>query len=296
MGAQRLEHGQGLGVAVDIVLQFAAGIADGLRVDEDRRDAGVDQRRLQRADARYLEGVHHVAGGKHRPAFAFAFVGRIEELQLHLRGREGDAVELEVAAFLHLAVDDGNMAQDGLADVGLPDPHHGGAIARDAVRIDQSAFDGEGAHRGAQVAAVAAPVDEGAVDGDLAEQVVDVVAGALAAVQDDRLAGAGGGAAHAVDLLAVRVGAADHPQQQRVARRSRHLGRGRQVLQAEEHALAGAPAHVGGADLELGKESHVFDSLRSWGGATRAPPWEGQAVCVDSRKSWANRCSTPPAS
>ena len=164
------------------------------------------------------------------------------------------------------------MAQDGLADIGLPDSHHGGAVARDAVQVDQAAFDGEGAHRRAEVAAVAAPVDEGAVDRDLAEQVVDVVVGALAAVQDDRLAGAGGGAAHAVDLLAVRIGAADHAQQQRIARRSRRLGRGWQVLQAEEHALAGAPAHVGGADLELGKESHVFDSLRGWGGAARAPP------------------------
>ena len=74
-----------------------------------------------------------------------------------------------------------------------------------------------------EVAAVAAPVDERLVDRDLAEQVVDVVIRLRAPRHDHALARARRRAAHAVDLLAVRVGAADHAQQQRVARRARHL-------------------------------------------------------------------------
>ena len=45
-----------------------------------------------------------VAGGKRRTALAAFVVGRVEEFQLDLGGREGHAVELEVAQLLHLAV------------------------------------------------------------------------------------------------------------------------------------------------------------------------------------------------
>jgi len=129
-------------------------------------------------------------------------------------------------------------------------------VPRDALGVDEAVGDGVGADRRRQVAAVAAPVDEGLVDRDLAEQVVDVVVRAGALRHDHGLAGARGGAAHAVDLLAVGVGAADHAHQQLVARFARHLRRFRQVLQAEEHALAGAAAHVGGGDLDLRCMSH----------------------------------------
>ncbi|KAG1165987.1 hypothetical protein G6F35_018456 [Rhizopus arrhizus] len=78
--------------------------------------------------------------------------------------------------------------------------------------------------------------------------------GALA--DDDGLAGAGRGGAHAVDLLAVGVGAANHAHQQRVARRARHAGGFGQVIQLEEHAFAGAAAHVGGGNLGLGSMGH----------------------------------------
>ncbi|MCY1242949.1 hypothetical protein D9M72_559470 [compost metagenome] len=73
---------------------------------------------------------------------------------------------------------------------------------------------------------------------------------------DDCFAGAGGGAAHAVYLLAVGVGAADHAQQQCVARRAWQLRGLRQILQAKEHAFAGAAAHIGGRDFDLGHISH----------------------------------------
>lgn len=69
--------------------------------------------------------------------------------------------------------------------------------------------------------------------------------------QDHGLAGAGRGAAHAVDLLAVGVGAAYYPQQQCVTGGAGDLRLLGQVLQAEEHAFAGAATDVGGGDFYL---------------------------------------------
>jgi hypothetical protein len=62
--------------------------------------------------------------------------GRVHELELHFGGREGHAVELEVAGFLHRAVGDRHVRDDGLADVGLPDAHRH-APSRACGRIDQ---------------------------------------------------------------------------------------------------------------------------------------------------------------
>ena len=73
-----------------------------------------------------------------------------------------------------------------------------------------------------------------------------------------RLAGAARGGTHAIDLLAIRVRAADHAQQQCVACVAGLLRAFGQVLQAKEHTLAGAATHVGGGDLGLGERlSHV---------------------------------------
>ena len=55
------------GVAVDRVLQLGAGVTDRVGVDEDGRDAGVDHRGLERADARHFEVVDQIAGREHRP-------------------------------------------------------------------------------------------------------------------------------------------------------------------------------------------------------------------------------------
>ena len=153
-------------------------------------------------------------------------------------------------------VGDGHVGNDGFANVGLPDAHHAGAaaraIARDTAGIDQPGVDGKRARRGGQVAAVAAPVHKVGVDGHLPVEVVHGVIGARAFREDHALAGAGGGAAHAVDVGAVGVGAADDALKQPVARAARHLAALRQVLQAKEHALAGAAPDVGGGNAKLG--------------------------------------------
>src|SRR5690606_28162641 len=109
---------------------------------------------------------------------------------------------------------------------------------------------------GGQVAAVAAPVDEGLVDGDLPVEVIHVVIGLAALRQDHALAGAGGGAAHAVDVRGVGVGTADDAHEQLVAGLARHLAALGQILQAEEHTLAGAAPHVGGGNSHLGYLRH----------------------------------------
>jgi hypothetical protein len=114
-------------VAVDRRLQLGAGVAEVGGVDEDGGDAGVDHRGLKRADAGHIQIVHHVAGGEHRAAF-LAVVGRVDELQHDLGGREGHAVQLEIAGFLHLPGRHRHVGDDGLADVGLPDAHHRHAV------------------------------------------------------------------------------------------------------------------------------------------------------------------------
>jgi hypothetical protein len=190
------------------------------------------------------EGVEAVAGREHRAAFAFFIGRRIEELELHLGRGKGDAIELEVAQLLNRAVLHRHMGNDPLPDVGLPDADDGRAIGR---RRDEAGIDGERSDSRREVAAVARPVDHGRVDRHLAEQIVDIAVGPLRLRQDDDLAGARGRAAHAVGVLAVAVGAADHPQQHALALG----GIGRQIFLAEEHALAGAATHVDGRDAEL---------------------------------------------
>ncbi|MNT52326.1 hypothetical protein D3C72_1893480 [compost metagenome] len=106
------------------------------------------------------------------------------------------------------------MGNDGLANVGLPDPHHAGAVVRDAGGVHQPGVNGEGAGGGGEVAAVAAPVHEGLVDGDLAVEVVHVVIGLLAPGEDHALGGGGGGAPHAVHVGRVGIRAADDAQEE----------------------------------------------------------------------------------
>lgn len=252
IGANGLEAQQRLRIAVDGVLQFGTGVADIGSIDKNGRDTGIDQGRLERTDPRHFQVIDQIAGGEHGTATA-VFIGcRVKKLQLHLGRREGDPVQLEVAGFLHFTFSDRDVGDDGLADIRLPDTHGGDTVARNTRRVDQATADGKRTDRSGQVAAVAAPVDEGLVDADLAEQVVDIVLGLDALRQDHGLAGARRGAAHAVDLLAVRVGAADYPQQQRIAGGTWNLRLLGQVLQAEEHAFAGAAADVGGGDFDLG--------------------------------------------
>ena len=253
IGADRLEPRQGLGIAIDRLLQLGPRVANGVSLDEDGRDAGIDQRRLEGAHPRHHQLVHQVAGGEHGPpALAIALVRRIEEFELDLGGGEGDAIELKVPGLLHRAIGHRHLGDDGLADIGLPDAHRRQAIRGDAFGGHQPVGEGKGAHGGGEVTAVTAPVDEGLVDGHLAKEVVDVVIGPAALGQDHRLAGAGGRPAHAIDLLAIGVRAADDAQQQLIPGWPGHLGGGRQVLEAEEDALAGAAAQIGSGDFDLG--------------------------------------------
>src|SRR3546814_5019903 len=92
--------------------------------------------------------------------------------------------------------------------------------------------------RGREIAAVSGPVDEGLVDRHLPETIVDVVIGFRALGQDHGLRRRRGRATHAVDLRAVRIGRADHAQQEFVARLARLLAALRQVRElerSEEH-------------------------------------------------------------
>ena len=125
---------------------------------------------------------------------------------------------------------------------------------------DETTIDGKCADGGGQVAAVPAPVDERLVDGHLTEEVVHVVVRLCRLGQDHGLAGAGGSTAHAVNLLLVRVRAADHTQQEVIPGFARDLCRFRQILQPKEHALAGAATHVGGGNFYLGRVGHAAPS------------------------------------
>jgi hypothetical protein len=102
--------------------KLRAGIADG--IDEDGRNADIDQGGLERADTRHFEVIHQIAGGEHgADTDTVAFIGGIKELQPHFGRRERHAIEFEVADFLHGAVGDGHVSNDRLADIGLPDTH-----------------------------------------------------------------------------------------------------------------------------------------------------------------------------
>src|SRR6185312_3364808 len=126
-----------------------------------------------------------------------------------------------------------------------------------------------------EFASVARPVDDGSVDRHLAEQVVDIAVGPLRLRQDHDLAGARGGAAHAVGVLAVAVGAADHPDHQPIERGLV----GGQVVPEEEHALAGAAAHVDGRNLELLHSTLIFAALTSGHHFSMSARWRAPSAC-----------------
>ena len=242
-------------VFVDRRLQFAAVEADVCGVDEHGGNAGVDHRRFERAKTRHVEIIDKMPGGKHGAAIAFV-IGRIKEFQHDLGGGEGHAIHFEVAGFLHLSIRDRYMRENGLADIGLPDPHRERAVVRDARGIDETVGDRERPDRGGEIAAVARPIDECTVDADLTVQIVHVVVRHGCRRDDHALAGRGRRPAHAVGVLAVGIGASDHPQQQRVAHRTGRMCFERQIFQAEEHAFRRAAAQVGGGDAALGSVGH----------------------------------------
>ena len=258
--AQRTGHAHGFEtrqrrrVRVDGLAQFLAGVANVRSVDEHGRNAGVDHGGLECADAGYLEVIHQIAGGEHRPAVTL--FRRVHELHHDLGRGERHTIQFEVARLLHLPGRDGHMRNDGLLDVRLPDANDRDAVLRDACCIHQPHGDGARAHGRRQIAAVAAPVHESLVDGHLPVEIVHVVVRAGAGGKNDALGSGRRGAAHAVDVCGIRVRAADHALEQPVTCDTRHLRAGGQVLQAEERALAGAPAHINGGDTDLRYGGH----------------------------------------
>ena len=191
-----------LRIAVDRVLQLGARIADRFRFDEDRRNARVDHRRLQRADTRHREIVDEVAGREHRPARAFFLGGRVHEFELHFGRRERDAVQLEIAVSCTAPFVTGTCATIVL-------PMFACQIRTVATRRAARATDRPPLIANGPTAADRLPQlpvqSTNALSIDT-EQVVDVVAGPRALRHDHRLAGGRRRAAHPVDLLAVRIG------------------------------------------------------------------------------------------
>ena len=113
MSTDGFKFRQRFGITVDRVLQFSTGVTDGFSVDENGRDACVDHRDLQRANARHIEIIDQIAGGEHRAArfcVTRVFFGcRVYKFKLDFGGGEGHAIEFKVASLLHLAIGDGNM-------------------------------------------------------------------------------------------------------------------------------------------------------------------------------------------
>ncbi|MPN33368.1 hypothetical protein SDC9_180854 [bioreactor metagenome] len=117
-------------------------------------------------------------------------------------------------------------------------------------------MNGAGADGSTQVATVAAPVHKRLIDGNLAEQIVHIVIGTCALAEYHAFAGGGRCIAHAVNLFAIGVGAAQGAQKDGVANRTGLPGRFGQILKLEEHTFAGASAHIGGGNADLRSEGH----------------------------------------
>src|SRR5690606_2702858 len=85
--------------------------------------------------------------------------------------------------------------------------------------------------------------------------------------------GAGSRTTHAVDLLTVRIRAADDAQQNAVTRRTRHLRRCRQIGQRKKYTFRGAATHIGGRNFHLGFKHIMIPLLakRETGDAGRRP-------------------------
>ncbi len=146
VSANGLKPGKRDRIGVDIALQLSAGVADISRVDENGRNASIDHGRLQGTNAGHLQVIQQISGGEHRAACALFIRRRVKKLKLHLCGREGHPVQFKITGFLYLAIADGHMGNDGLADIGLPDTHSGDAVLRHSAGVEQAAGDGKRAH------------------------------------------------------------------------------------------------------------------------------------------------------
>ena len=178
-----------------------------------------------------------MTSGEHRATRAVFFGCGVHEFELHLRRWKGDTIELKIAGLLHHALGHEHMRDDGLLNIRLPDSNHCHAVVRYTVLVDQSIGDRERTNGRGKIATIATPVHELLVDGYLAKEVVDIVTRPGTLRQEYGLAGAGCRASHPIGLFGIRIGAADHPQQQLVARGTRHLCGDRQIADLEEHSI-----------------------------------------------------------
>ena len=144
----------------------------------------------------------------------------------------------------------GKAGVDHLPGVGLVDAHQRLAVARPHDPL----IDRERPHRRGEVAAIAGPVGHRLVHGQLHERVVDIRVGPRRRPDDHRLGQGGDAPAHAVELAAVGVRAAEHGEQQLAAR----LPVRRQVAAVKEHALAGAAAIEPCGDPNLAHSCRAF--------------------------------------
>jgi len=163
-------------ISVDVVLRFTSRVPEVCGVEKKGRNACIDHGCLEGSDTRYVKVINDLPGGKQSSGGpTLAIVCGVKKRQRHLGPGKRHTIELKVTGFLHLAVSDRHLRQDGRADVGLPDPHGTEAIGRHPRWINQATGDGKRANRCRQVAAIARPVHQSAVDRHLAKQVVHIV-------------------------------------------------------------------------------------------------------------------------
>ena len=101
VGPDGFKHGQGLGITVDVALQFRAAVTNVAGIDENSGNASIDHSHVQGADAGYVQLIDHMPGGEHGATGAVFIRRRIKELQLHFGGRKRNAIQLKIARFLH---------------------------------------------------------------------------------------------------------------------------------------------------------------------------------------------------
>ena len=240
---QRHHSGPGL----DLLRRLGALEPDILRLHVRNDGRRIDDRHVERAGIGHLDAIDRVARRQQPPR---ARAARIEKVEADARPRPRHAGNGEIAVDPRPAALDRETGVDHLPGVGLVDAHQRLAIARPHDPL----IDRERPHRRGEVAAIAGPVGHRLVDGQLHERVVDIRVGPRRRPDDHRLGQRGDAPAHAVELAAVGVRAAEHGEQQLAAR----LPVRRQVAAMKEHALAGAAAIEPCGDPNLAHSCRAF--------------------------------------
>ncbi len=238
-GAQLFQH---VRARVQHVRQFGAAQAQCRCGDEDAGVGRIDHGQLAGADAGHVQYVHHAARGQQ---FARGRATGVQKVQPHRRARSRHAGNHQLAHRHALAACHAKRGPYQLARVGVVDADYRFALCGG----HQPFVHREGPHGRGHVAAVAAVVDLGVLDLHLREGVVDVGVRSRRRADHTDLGERRHAAAHAVELPAVGVGAADGGQEDRVPCRALRW----QVRRMEDQRLAGAATgeyggvfHVGG--------------------------------------------------